>query len=107
MSRKTCFKLEKGKVVYEYDENNRYIQIIDDIPETGSQGGTFSSKKFTFDMLNECLDSFGDTTFIPGMITSFFRIGCSNTGSMLTAILIDCGVVERIRYGEYKAIGRL
>ncbi len=106
MEIRVCNKLVKGSVVYIYNINEQYIQIKEDLPENGGKGGTFSKKCFSFGELNNFLNSLNGNSFVPLQITAYFGISCSNTGSMLTAILIDCGVVEKIRQGEYRATAR-
>lgn len=101
MPTNTCNKLQSWRVEYEYDNIGRKLRLIDDIPEEGYIGGSFSDEYIEYDKINKILCAPGVQLKKNSIIFQpCFDKPSSNTGPMLAAVLVDMGVIDK----QYKVL---
>ena len=99
---RVCPKLRSGGMAYAFSSSGRYVRLVSDIPSEGTSGSWYdSSTRVSFDDINNLLDTKG--TLQTRDFVFLFHQNTANNAPMLTAALVNEGVLRKGPHGQYYA----
>lgn len=97
-----CPKLRAGGMVYAFSSSGRYVRLVSDIPSEGTRGSWYdSSTRVSFDDINNLLATKG--VLQTRNFVFLFHQNTANNAPMLTAALVNEGVLRKGPHGQFYA----
>ena len=101
MALKQCSKCRNGEMIYDIDYEAGSIRLVKDLPEHGNIGASFDAS--TAVSMSDIFKAFdADGHLQPWNLYPLFRAHSVNNAPMLTAALLNEGIINREHSNKYR-----